>query len=109
MESKNKIAIVTGASSPKDIGTAICRRFASQGIDIFFTHWKSEQDWIEEFQLEMVNMGVRNESLNIDLSEVNAAMEILHSVENKLDLHLSLSIMPLIQRMMDIWFWMLIH
>lgn len=84
MESKNKIAIVTGASSPKDIGTAICRRFASQGIDIFFTHWKSEQDWIEEFQLEMVNMGVRNESLNIDLSEVNAAMEILHSVENKL-------------------------
>ncbi len=84
MGSKNKIAIVTGASSPKDIGTAICRRLASQGIDIFFTHWKSEQNWIEEFQLEMVNMGVRNESLNIDLSEVNAAMEILHSVENKL-------------------------
>lgn len=81
---KNKIAIVTGASSPRDIGTAICRKLASQGIDIFFTHWKAEQDWIEEFQQEMVNNGVRCESLNIDLSEANAAIEILDSVEKKL-------------------------
>ncbi|MDF1506970.1 SDR family oxidoreductase [Robertmurraya sp. DFI.2.37] len=84
MELKNKVAIVTGASSSRDIGTAICRKLASQGVDIFFTHWKSEQAWIEELQQEMVNMGVRCENLNIDLSEVNAAVKILHAVENKL-------------------------
>lgn len=31
----NKIAIVTGASHPRDIGTAICRRLAADGVNIF--------------------------------------------------------------------------
>ncbi|WP_243297527.1 SDR family oxidoreductase [Bacillus litorisediminis] len=54
--SQNKIALITGASSPRDIGIAICRKLASQGIDIFFTHWKSDITWIEKFQQEIVNM-----------------------------------------------------
>ena len=58
--SQNKIAIVTGASSPRDIGTAICRKLASQGINIFFTHWNSKKDWIENFQ-EEIAIGVRCE------------------------------------------------
>ncbi|ULT54464.1 SDR family oxidoreductase [Neobacillus drentensis] len=87
MESKrqvpNNIALVTGASSPRDIGTAICRKFASQGLSIFFTYWKADPAWIEEFQQTITNMGVRCESLEIDLSNPNAAYEILDSVETK--------------------------
>ncbi|HWO76427.1 MAG TPA: SDR family oxidoreductase [Bacillus sp. (in: firmicutes)] len=82
--SQNKIALITGASSPRDIGIAICRKLASQGIDIFFTHWKSDITWIEKFQQEIVNMGVRCESLHIDLSNANAAVNILDTVSTKL-------------------------
>jgi len=83
---KNKIALITGASSPRDIGTAICRQLASQGSNIFFTHWNSDQDWIIEFQQEIVNMGVLCECLKIDLSNANSASQILDTVEGKLGL-----------------------
>lgn len=79
-----KIAVITGASNPRDIGTAICRKFASQGINIFFTYWNADPVWIEEFQQSITYMGVRCEGLNIDLSNANAAYEILDSVETKL-------------------------
>lgn len=35
-KTQQKIAIITGASHPQDIGTAICRRLAGDGINIFF-------------------------------------------------------------------------
>ena len=34
---QHKIAIITGASHPRDIGTAICRRLAADGVSIFYT------------------------------------------------------------------------
>jgi 3-oxoacyl-[acyl-carrier protein] reductase len=83
---ENKIALVTGASSPRDIGTAICRKLASQGIKIFFTHWKSDDGWIEEFQQEIVNLGVVCKNAKIDLSDTNAAFTLLDTVESKLGL-----------------------
>lgn len=81
---ENKIALITGASSQRDIGTAICRKLASQGINILFTHWNSNSGWIEKFQLEIANMGVLCENLKIDLSIANAAFKILDTVESKL-------------------------
>lgn len=81
---ENKIALITGASSQRDIGTAICRKLASQGINIFFTHWNSDNHWIEEFQQEIVSMGLLCENVKIDLSNANAASKILDIVENKL-------------------------
>ena len=81
---QNNIALVTGASSPRDIGTAICREFASQGIHIFFTYWNSDPDWIEEFQQTITNTGVRCESLKMDLSNADAAFKLLDTVETKL-------------------------
>ena len=50
----HRIAIVTGASRERGIGTAICRALAAAGADIFFTHWGTydaampwgaEKDW----------------------------------------------------------------
>lgn len=80
----NKIALITGASSQRDMGSAICRKLASQDIDIFFTHWGSAPDWSESFQKEITELGVRCESMEIDLSDANAAYEILDNIAGKL-------------------------
>lgn len=80
----NKIAVVTGASNQRDIGTAICRKLASQGINIFFTHWNAEGDWIKKFQEEIKDRGVLCENMQIDLSDAKAAFHILDSVQEKL-------------------------
>ena len=37
--SPRRLAIVTGASRRRGIGTAVCLALAQTGIDIFFTHW----------------------------------------------------------------------
>lgn len=81
---QNRMALITGASNSKDIGTAICRKLASLGIDIFFTHWNSEDAWIEEFQQELIDTGVHCENIKMDLSNANAAVNILDTVQAKL-------------------------
>lgn len=81
-----KLALVTGASNPRDIGTAICRKLASVGVDIFFTCWKSDSSWLEDFQREIIEKGVRCDSLEIDLSDEQASTEILDTMSNSLGL-----------------------
>ncbi len=80
----NKIAIVTGASHPRDIGTAICRRLAADGVNIFFTHWQADPAWIDEFQMEIESMRVSCEDMTIDLSNPLAAQTICQKVVEKL-------------------------
>lgn len=82
--SKNKIAVITGASHPRDIGTAICRRLAADGVHIFFTHWHADHNWIGEFKDELLSMGIMCEEMTIDLSETQAAQTILQTVKEKL-------------------------
>ncbi|MFS0815913.1 SDR family oxidoreductase [Lysinibacillus sp. 1P01SD] len=82
--SKNKIAVITGASHPRDIGTAICRRLAADGVHIFFTHWHADHNWIGEFKDELLSMGIMCEEMTIGLSETQAAQTILQTVEEKL-------------------------
>ncbi|WP_445477336.1 SDR family oxidoreductase [Lysinibacillus irui] len=81
---QNKIAVITGASHPRDIGTAICRRLAADGVHIFFTHWHADRNWIGEFKDELLSMGIMCEEMTIDLSESQAAQTILRTVEEKL-------------------------
>jgi 3-oxoacyl-[acyl-carrier protein] reductase len=78
----HKIAVITGASQPRDIGTAICRKLASCDMDIFFTHWNSDDAWIDEFKQEISNMGVLCQNMKIDLSNVEAASTILDNVQS---------------------------
>lgn len=88
-----RIAIVTGASRRKGIGAAICRTLAANGADIFFTHWSAfdrtlpwgaDEDGPARLQSELQGMGVRCESLEIDLSKVDAPKRILDEVELRL-------------------------
>lgn len=88
-----RIAIVTGASRHVGIGAAICRALAANGADIFFTHWSAfdrtlpwgaDENGPNELQNELQRMGVRCESLEIDLSKVDAPERILDEVETRL-------------------------
>ena len=91
----NKIAIVTGASRAKGIGTEICRELAREGADIFFTHWSkydrlmdyfNEDDfkWSRHLMEEIRSLGVRCESMELDLSQPDAPRKLLDEVQNKL-------------------------
>lgn len=87
-----RIAIVTGASRRKGIGAAVCRELASRGVNIFFTHWRAfdraqqyeDEDGPTSLRDELRGMGVRCESLEIDLSNADAPTYILDEVEAKL-------------------------
>jgi len=90
---QNRIAIVTGASRRRGIGTAICRALAMAGCDIFFTHWgaydrlmeyKVEEDWPAQLEQELRAMGARCASMEVDMSEVEAVTRILEAVEANL-------------------------
>jgi len=90
-----RIAIVTGASRRRGIGAAVCRALAANGANIFFTHWRSfdstlpegaDEDGPTRLQNELQEQGVRCESLEIDLSKIDAPKLILDEAEKKLGL-----------------------
>ncbi|WP_139489054.1 SDR family oxidoreductase [Brevibacillus sp. CHY01] len=88
-----RIAVVTGASRAKGIGTAICRMLAAQGADIFFTYyspydatmpWGANQEEAVQLQHELEQMGVRCGRLELDLSQPDAYVQVLDAVERQL-------------------------
>ncbi len=88
-----RLAIVTGASRQRGIGTAVCRALARAGVDIFFTHWSAydrkmpwgaEEDTPTQLQRQLRGMGVRCEHLMIDLSSIDAPQQIMNAVEPQL-------------------------
>lgn len=90
---QGRIAIVTGVSRRQSIGTAICRSFAREGADVFFTHWSeydrsqihgADSDWPEQLMAELRNTGVRTESMELDLSHPGAPSRLLAEVEQRL-------------------------
>src|SRR5438105_1531755 len=88
-----RIVIVTGASRRIGIGAAVCRALATEGADIFFTHWRPfdrtqpsgvDEDGPTFLQNEIRDMGVRCENLEIDLSDIDAPAHILDETEARL-------------------------
>jgi len=89
---EGKTALITGVGRPIGIGAAICRSLAKAGADIFFSYWSQydrethgyrEKD-PADFAVELKQLGVRAESLEVDLSESYSAERLFKAVEDRL-------------------------
>lgn len=92
---QGKIAIITGASRQGGIGTAIARTLAKEGADIFFTHLcgydrtmsyhTAEDDgWPTLLADELRQLGVRAESMELNLADEDSWLRLLDEVEARL-------------------------
>jgi len=84
---------VTGASRRGAIGAAICRALATDGADVFFTHWAAYDRMLsyeadaggpDALRDELRALGVRSEHVEIDQSRPDAAELILREVNIQL-------------------------
>lgn len=90
---KGKIALVTGVGRREGIGAAVCRELAMLGADIFYTYWhpydkeqfpQSESYLAEGFAQELEALGVRAQSIEIDLSKPESPAALFETVREKL-------------------------
>lgn len=77
---KGQIAVITGVSHDRGIGYAICKKLASEGADIYFTHWASSSGWPNQLQHEIQTYDVRCQHAEIDLSQSEASIALLDQV-----------------------------
>lgn len=90
---RGKVAVITGVSRPKSIGAAVCRAFASCGVDLFLTHWLPfdralgydiDQERVDALQEELRAYGVRVESAEVDLSLPESPGTVMDMVVQRL-------------------------
>ncbi|MDM5328866.1 SDR family oxidoreductase [Neobacillus sp. CF12] len=80
------VALITGVSHENGIGAAICNKLASEGADIFFTHWRSDANWIKQFEDSIKEYGVRCGNLEVDLADPSAPFHLLDVVTAELSI-----------------------
>ena len=80
---RGRVAVVTGAGRCRGIGAAICKALAEEGADIFFTFWK-EDDEPEGLLEELRRVGVRAETMEVDLSLLESPERLLDMVAARL-------------------------
>jgi 3-oxoacyl-[acyl-carrier protein] reductase len=90
---QGRVVVVTGAGRPRGIGAAICRAFADQGCNIFFTsHTPYDQQTgsdgpraigAQQLADELRQRGVLAEFIEADLALPNCAEWILNSVRER--------------------------
>lgn len=93
---QGKTAIITGASRSGGIGAAICRAFAQEGANIFFTHLydyekeyypsDADQGWPELFADELRQLNVQVAHMNLDLAASGAVLQLLENVRQTIGL-----------------------
>jgi 3-oxoacyl-[acyl-carrier protein] reductase len=90
---RGRVALVTGASRRRGIGTAICRALAAEGADVFFTHWLpfdrtqpvgEDPEAPAALREELRGMGVRAEGMEMDLSLPESPERLLDAVTERL-------------------------
>src|SRR5215210_4329671 len=90
---RGRVALVTGASRRRGIGSAICLALAYRGADVFFTYWgdydldvsrDSDEDGPEALREELMDMGVRAEGMELDLSLPESPERLLDAAAGRL-------------------------
>jgi 3-oxoacyl-[acyl-carrier protein] reductase len=90
---RGRVALVTGASRRRGIGTAICRELAADGADIYFTHWLAfdrtqpggaDPEAPAALREELQAFGVRAEGVELDLSLPDTPERLLDEVTERL-------------------------
>jgi 3-oxoacyl-[acyl-carrier protein] reductase len=88
---KGSTALVTGAGRPRGIGTAICRKLAQEGVNVFYTYWHQydidgypETDNPENLLGELRSLGVRAECHEFDLSQPEAPHKLFRQAAEQL-------------------------
>jgi 3-oxoacyl-[acyl-carrier protein] reductase len=90
---RGRVALVTGASRRRGIGTAICHALAGRGADVFFTHWVpfdrtqpvgADPETPDALRAELRSVGVRAESVEIDLSLPESPERLLDAATERL-------------------------
>ena len=89
---RGRVVIVTGAGRPGGIGASICRAFADQGCNLFFSTYPSYDRRISpkdpggpsELAGELQQRGVLAEYIEADLGQPDCAERILNGVEERL-------------------------
>jgi 3-oxoacyl-[acyl-carrier protein] reductase len=89
---RGKTSLVTGVGRSAGIGAAICREIASIGGDIFFAFWQPyDRDTYSAhcdndpavIAAALKELGVRVESMEIDLAQPNSAQILFQAVEDR--------------------------
>ncbi|MBD3919307.1 SDR family oxidoreductase [Paenibacillus sp. PR3] len=93
---KGRTAIITGASREGGIGAAICRAFAQEGANIFFTHLydyeqlhypnSADLHWPDKFADELRQLNVQVAHMSVDLAASGAAMHLLETARQTIGL-----------------------
>ncbi len=90
---RGRVALVTGASRERGIGTAVCRALAAAGADIFFTHWTpfdatqlagEDPTAPAALRVELRGLGVRAEEMAVDLADPAAPERVLDEATARL-------------------------
>jgi 3-oxoacyl-[acyl-carrier protein] reductase len=87
---RGRVALVTGAGRSGGIGATICRAFADQGCNVFFTYRsvgnlqdadeESERNYAARLLSDLRGRGVRSECIGIDLAAARSADMLLGRV-----------------------------
>ena len=87
----NKIALITGASRQAGIGAAIARELAKAGAHLALAYyrpydqtrpWSSDADETSALITDLRGLGVRVESMEVDLAESNSAKWLIDCTYN---------------------------
>jgi 3-oxoacyl-[acyl-carrier protein] reductase len=77
---EGRIALITGVSDKYGIGAAVCREFAKEGADIFYTYFKAETSWESTFSNEIKKFNVQCSGYEVDLSDPESPKKIMDQI-----------------------------
>lgn len=88
---KGNVALVTGVGRTRGIGTAICRKLAQEGVNVFYTYWHQydldeypETSDPKNLLSELRSLGVNAECQEFDLSQRGAPHKLFQQAIKQL-------------------------